>query len=108
MAAEPDVVERERTQAQFRDQDGPCVFEAAHHGSVFGGNAISVGLRSVGGGDAGGVEQILRAPRNAVERPAVFSGGDFLVGGLRMGKGGVARERDDTVEFGIELLEAFR
>ena len=44
------------------------------------------------------------APRNAVQRSAIFAGGDFFVGLLRLLQRQVASQRDDAVQLGIELL----
>ena len=68
---------------------------------------MTEGLGAVGGGDVGGVEEILCAPGDAVERAAVVAGGDFGVGGFGLGEGVVASEGDDAVQFGVEALDAF-
>src|SRR5262249_19173177 len=41
-----------------------------------------------------------------VQRAAIVSGGNFGVGLLGLLEGEVAGERDDAVEFGVELLES--
>ena len=106
LPAEPDVVEGERAEAELGDQHGAGVVQALHDGGVFVGNAVAEGLGAVGGGDAGGVEQVLAAPGNAVQRAAIFSGGDFLVGLLRLCESEIAGEGDDAAQLGIELLDA--
>ena len=106
LAAEPDVVERQRAQAQLGDQHRAGLVEALHHRGVLRGHAIAERLGAVGGGDAGGVEQVLRAPGNAVQRAAILAGGDLLVGLPRLRQRQIARERDDAAQFGIEARDA--
>ena len=89
LPAEPDVVERQRAQAQFRDQDGAGVVEAPDDRGVGGRHAVPVRLRTIRRGDAGRVEQILDAIRDAMQRPAIASSGDFRVGFLRLRERGV-------------------
>ena len=70
------------------------------------GDAVAEGLGAVGGGDAGGVEQIFAAPGDAVQRAAIFSGGDFAVGLFGLREGEVARQGDDAAQLGIEAVDA--
>ncbi len=74
----------------------------------FCGHAIAIRLRAVGGGNAGGIEQVLRAPWNAVQRTTIFARGNLLVGLPRLLEGVVARERDDAAQLGIEAFEAMQ
>ncbi len=106
LAAEPDVVEGERAEAEFGDEDCAGGVEAGGDGGVGGGDAVLEGLGAVGGGDVGGVEEVFCAPGNAVERAAIVAGGDFGVGGFGLREGVVAGEGDDAVDFWIEALDA--
>ena len=89
LAAEPNIVERQRAEAQLGDQYGARVVQALHHRGILRGHAVAIRLGAVGGGNAGGVEKILRAPRNAMQRAAIVPGGDLAVGllGLRQAPG---------------------
>ena len=80
--------------------------EAFDHGSVVFRNAVAERLGAIRGGNAGGVEKIFPAPGNAVQRAAVFSGGDFFVGLFGLGEREIARKRNDAAQLGIELLDA--
>ena len=71
-----------------------------------GRDAIAERLGAVGGRDAGGIEQIFAAPGDAVQRAAIFAGGDFDVGLFGLRERQVARQRDDAAQLGIEALEA--
>jgi hypothetical protein len=106
LAAEPDVVERQRAHAQLGDQHGARLVQALDHGGVLRGHAIAVRLGAVGGRDAGGIDQILGAPRDAVQRAAILSGGDLHVGLFGLRQRQVARERDDAAQLGVEALQA--
>src|SRR5437762_386166 len=106
LTAKPNVVERERAEAELGDKNGAGVVETLDDGGVLRGDAIAERLRTVSGGDAGGVEKILAAPGDALERAAVFSSGDFGVGFFGLRKSKIAREGDDAAEFRIELLDA--
>ena len=106
LSAEPDVIEGECAQAELGNQHGAGIVQALHDDGVFLRNAVAEGLGAVGGGDAGGVEQVLAAPGDAVQWAAVMSGGDLGVGLLRLFEGEVAGQGDDATQLGIELLEA--
>ena len=69
----------------------PASFRRCTTDGVGGRDAIPERLRAVGRRDAGGVEQILHAVRNAVQRTAILPGGDLRVGLLRL------RERESFV-----------
>ena len=72
----------------------------------FVGTRSLIGLRAVGGGNAGGIQQVLRAPGNAVQRSAIMAGGNFGVGLAGLVESVFAREGDDAVQFGIKALDA--
>jgi hypothetical protein len=69
-------------------------------------HAIAIRFGAVGGGNAGGVQKILRAPRYAMQRAAIVSGGNLAVGLLGLRQSQVAGERDNAVQLGIEALQA--
>src|SRR5579883_2477184 len=108
LPAEPDVIEREGAEAEFGDEDRAGSVEAFHDGCVLFGDAVAKRFGAVGGGNAGGVEEILAAPGNAVERSAVLAGGDFSVGLLGLLESKVFRQRDNAAEFGIVFLETVK
>ena len=56
--------------------------------------------------DALGREQILRAPRDAVQRPVVAAGLDLAIRGGRLLEREILGERDDAVELRAVLLQA--
>ncbi len=107
LAAEPNVVQRQRAKAEFCEEHGAGVMQALDDGSVGGRNAIAEWFGAVGRANAGGIKQIFAAPRNAVERAAIFSGSDFGVCLLRLREGEVFCQRDDATELGIETLDSF-
>ena len=108
LAAEPNIVERQRAEAELGDEHGARVVQALHHGGVLIRDAVAEWLGAPGGRNAGGVEQVFAAPRDAVQRAAIFAGGDFGVGLLGLLQGEVARERDDAAQRGIKFFEALR
>src|SRR5262249_48128219 len=55
LAAEPDIVEREGAEAEFRDHHRACGVEALDDGGIFFGNAVAERFGAVSGGDSGGV-----------------------------------------------------
>ncbi len=105
LAAEPYVVERKRAQTQLGDQNCAGIIEPLYNGCVSGGNAITKWLRAVGSGNAGGIEQILAAPGNPVQRPAIFSRSNFLVGLLGLRQRMITGQCDHAMQFGIEALK---
>ena len=82
MTAEPDVVEGEGAEGELGDEDGSGFVEAGGNGGVGGGDAVLEWLGAIGGGDVGGVEEVFRAPWNAVEGASVVAGGYFGIGGF--------------------------
>ena len=105
LAAEPDVVERERAQAQLGDEDGAGLVQSANDRGVGSRHAVPEWLRSVGRRDARRVEQVLDAVRNAVKRATILPRRNFRVRLLRLRERHVLRERDDAAELRIELLD---
>ena len=106
LAAEPDVIECERAERELGDEHGAGGVETLDDGGIGLRYAIAEGLRAIGGGDVGGVEQILCAPGNAVQRATIAAGGDLAIGLLGLLERMVFGERDDAAQRGIEALEA--
>ena len=104
LAAEPNVVERQRAEAQLGNQHGSRVVQALHNYGILRGHAVAIWLGAVGGGNAGGVQQILGAPRYAMQWAAIVSGGNLAVGLLGLRQRQIAGERDDAAQLGIEAL----
>src|SRR5207244_12807319 len=75
LATGPNVIEGERTEAEFGDQNRSGVFATLDDDGVLYRDAVAKRLRAAGGGDVGGVEEIFCAPGGDVERAAVFAGG---------------------------------
>ena len=63
------------------DQDGAGLVEAVHAGGVGIGDAILKGLGAPGGRNALGVEEVLHAERDAVQRSAIVTVLDLGIGG---------------------------
>jgi hypothetical protein len=80
--------------------------KAFDHGGVFRGDTIAKWLGAVGGGDSGGVDEVLRAPGDAVKGSSIMARGDFLIRLPGLGEGEVFGEGDNAAQFGIEALEA--
>ena len=68
----------------FAISTAPASLQPAHDGGVCGRDAVPERLRAVRRRDAGGVEQILDAVRDAVQRAAILARGDFRVGLFRL------------------------
>src|SRR5439155_23124458 len=63
-------------------------------------------LGMAGRRDAAGLVDVLEAERDAVQRAAVFAGGDLAFGGAGLGAGAVAQEADEAVQPAVEFLDA--
>ena len=98
----------EAAQTELGDEHGSGVVQTLYDDGVLLGLAILEGFGAVGRRDSRGVQEILRAPRNAMQRPAILAGGDFFVGLLGLLHGKVASQRDHTVQLGIELLQSLQ
>jgi hypothetical protein len=106
LAAEPDVVERQRAQAQLGHQHRAGIAQALHHRAVRRGHAIAVRLGAPGGGMPAVSSRSFTPHGNAVQRAAILAGGDLGVGGFRLLERQVAGERDDAAQLGVEALQA--
>ena len=83
LSAEPLIALREEPGRELRDQHGASIAQPDDDFRVLIDDAILEVRRTPGRPHALGREQILHAVRNAVQRPAVVSGGDFRVGSPR-------------------------
>ena len=106
LTAEPDVVQRQRAQAQLGHQHCARCIEPCCHGRVFLGYAIPVRLRAVGRRNPRRIKQVLRAPRNAVQRPAIMSCGNLCIGLPRLLERVLPRQRNHAVQLLVESLQA--
>src|SRR5207302_7966364 len=106
LAAKPDVVERERAKTELGKENRAGVVQALDDGGGLRGDAVAKRLRAISGRDSSGVEKVFAAPGDAMKGPAIFAGGDFSVGSLRLGESEIARESNDATEFRIKLLNA--
>ena len=84
---------------QLAHQHGAGIIEALHRGGVLRGNIVARDLGMPRGKDSSGIENILQAERNAVERPAILATGDFFFGGARL----FAREFGGLGDEGVDL-----
>jgi len=69
LAAEPDVVEGEAPRESFADEDGSASLRRAVTVASAVGMRVTEGLGAVGGGDVGGVEEVLCSPGDSVRGP---------------------------------------
>ena len=106
LAAEPDVVQCERAEAELRDQHRAGVVETPHDRRIILRHAIAKRLGAPRRRDAGGVEQILHAVRNAVQWAAILACRDLGVGLLRLREREVLRQRDDAAQLAVVLRDA--
>src|SRR4029077_18186651 len=79
-AAIPDVAIGERADAGLAEQHGTCIRQLADDRRGSGSHAAAIRLRSPAGSYAGGIENVLGAPRNAVQRPEILAALDGGIG----------------------------
>src|ERR1700676_1108623 len=80
--------------------------ETPHDRGVFHGDTVSKRLGAVRRGNSSGIQKVLAAPWDAMQRPAVPARGNFLIGFFGLLKRQLARQRDHTAQPGIKLLES--
>jgi hypothetical protein len=97
--------QRQGTHTQLGDKYGARVVKTLHHRGIRAGHPISVRLSAIRCQDAGSIQEVFGAPRNPVQRPSILTGGNFFVGPLGLRQRQLARQRDHTVQFGIEPLQ---
>ena len=105
LPAEPDIVQRQCSQAEFRYKHRSRFIQFPHHSRIRLGYAVAKRLRSIRCGNSCCVEQVFSAPRNSVQRSAIFSRRNFRVRFLRVGHRVFARKSDHAPQCGIEFLE---
>src|SRR5579862_4553413 len=106
LAPEPDVVECECAEAQLRGQHGARGIEALDDGGIAGRYPLAVRLGSVGGADSSGVDQILRSPRNPVQRTAVTTSRNLPVGRAGGGERPLGSQRDHAAQGAVMARKA--
>ncbi len=106
LAAEPDIVERQRPERQLRDQHRACVVQPANDGRVFRRHPVPKGLSAIGRWDVLCVEQILYAVRDAVQWTSILARSDLGVGLLCARQRMVFGDRDDRANLPVESFDA--
>src|SRR5690348_5495227 len=106
LSAEPCVVEGECAKTQLGNKHRAGIVQSFGYGCIFGGCAIPEGLGAVGCWNSCGVEKIFGAPRDSVQRPAIFAGSNLLVRLPGLPECQFGSKRDDALYFGIELPQA--
>jgi hypothetical protein len=104
-AAEPTVAIRERAQGQLRDKYRPGLFEPAGNSCFLVDLPILERCGAPGRRVAGVGDQVLRPPRNAVERAAIETGGQLGIGTGRLLQSQFLGKRDHALQKRVELLE---
>src|SRR6185312_9596101 len=105
-ASEPPVAHGECAEVEFGDEDGSGGVEALDHSGVLVDDLMLEATGSPGGGITLSGEQVLGSPGQAVERAAIFAGGDFAVGFACLCEGALLGEIDDEVQYRVVALEA--
>jgi hypothetical protein len=80
LAAKPDVVERQRAQTELGDQHSAGILQALDDDRILLRHTVAIGLGAPGRRNVRGVEQVLHAIWNSMQRAAIFAGCDFGVG----------------------------
>ena len=88
----------------FASSTAPAALSRSVTAAFFSGNSVPVGFGAVGRGNSGGVEEILRAPGNAVERPAIVASGNLRVGLAGLLERVIAVKGDHASQLWIEAL----
>ena len=89
----------------FADEHRPGGFQAADHFGVFRRDAVFVDGAGGGGADARGVDAVLDADGNAVQRAAEASGGLFFRQRFGLRERFLAQDGDPRVGLGIPRLD---
>jgi hypothetical protein len=102
----PEVALGQCAHRKLGNQDRARLIEPLDHSGVAGRDAILEGLGAPGGRDALGVEEVLHAVRDAVERAAILPGADLLIGGGRLFERQALGEGHEAQQLGPVLLHA--
>src|SRR4029077_12745609 len=101
--AEGELVRRE-----LADDDSAGLTQPLDREGVFLWHIVLHDLGMAGRGDAGGLVDVLEADRDAVQRSAIFAGGDLGFGGTRLMARRVGEHSDEAVQPAVEPRDAIK
>ena len=84
LSREPNVIERQFSGGKFANQHRAGRAQPGNHRRININDAVFERRRSPGGGISFHREQVFDSIGNAVERPAILAGGNFLIGPARL------------------------
>ena len=90
----------------FATEYGASCVEPLHHRRIFFRNTVAIRLRTPGGRNVGGIEQVFNAVGNAVQRAAILPSSDLRIRLFRLRQGMVGGQGDHAAQLGIVLLQA--
>ena len=96
-SAKPLVAHRQRTQRELRDQNRSRLIQTLHHGRVFFESSGARILPRPTSSDNPSRQQVLRAPRNPMQRSAIKPRRDLLVRSLSLQQRPILQNRDHEV-----------
>src|SRR5207237_8972683 len=107
-STEPIVALRELAECQLRDENCAGLVEPLHDGRVGVDGLFLIWAGAPRRLVSLGREEVLRSPRNSVQRTAILPLRDLRVSSACLSASALFGERDDAVELGIVALEAIK
>ena len=104
--AVPDIAPGERPEGELGDEHRARLVELGDDGRVLVDHLVFEGLGAPGRGIAAHRQEVLGAPRDAVQRPPPDALGKLAVGAARLFEGALFGQSDDAVQLRVEGLEA--
>jgi hypothetical protein len=99
---------RKLAQVQLPENNGTSGFEPPHDLSVLARNAVGEGSAGSGGWNASGVDIVLEADRDSVQRATPVTAADLLIGCFGLSHRLLVSHRNKRMEDRIQLIYAIQ
>ena len=93
---------------ELADDDSAGLTQPLDREGVFLRHMVLHDLGMAGRRDAGGLVDVLEADRDAVQRSAIFAGGDLGLGGTRLMARRIGEHSDEAVQPAVEPRDAVK
>src|SRR5262249_27204586 len=100
------AADRELVRRQLAEKDATGLGEAPRHHRVLSGHVVGQDLRMRRGADTGGLEDVLEADRDAVQRAAIAPGRNLALGRSGLGERRLGAHEKEAVEAMVEPRNA--
>ena len=108
LPAKPHIIQRQRPQTQLRNQHRTGIVQPLGYRCIFHRHTVAKRLRSPRRWNPRRIQQVLRAPRNPMQRPAILPSRNLLVRRTRLLQRMIFSQRNHAVQHRLVLLQPFQ